>query len=63
MKIVCSWCGRDTGEKDGEGVEGISYGICGDCVAKLEAKLVASNSNTTGFNILIKYLVNDVAQN
>ena len=45
MKIVCSWCGRGTGEKDGEGVEGISHGICGDCVVRLEANKVANCSD------------------
>ncbi len=24
MKIVCAWCGKDMGEKDGKGVEGAS---------------------------------------
>ena len=63
MKIVCSWCGRDTGEKDAEGVAGVSYGICGDCVAKLEANKVTNCSDSPGFNILIKYLANYVTQN
>ena len=63
MKIVCSWCGRDTGEKDGGGVEGISGGICGDCVAKLEANKVADCSVLPGFNILIKYLADYITPN
>lgn len=32
LKIVCAWCGKDMGEKDGEGVEGVSHGICEDCL-------------------------------
>ena len=31
MKIICAWCRRDMGEKDGQGVEGVSHSICGDC--------------------------------
>ncbi len=63
MKIVCSWCGKDTGEKDGRSMEGISHGICGDCVAKLEAKRVADYSALSRFNILIQYLANHVTMN
>ena len=36
LKIVCSICGKDMGEKDGKGVEGISHSLCPDC---LEAEL------------------------
>ena len=31
LKIVCMWCGREMGEKDGEGVEGTSHSICEAC--------------------------------
>jgi len=31
LKIVCMWCGKDMGEKDGEGVEGTSHSICEAC--------------------------------
>ena len=34
MKVICAWCGKDMGEKDGKGVEGVSHGICEDCVNK-----------------------------
>ena len=36
LKIVCAWCGADMGEKDGEGVEGISHGMCEECEVKFE---------------------------
>lgn len=39
MRIVCAWCGKDVGEKDGKGVEGISHSICRECLAKLTAKV------------------------
>jgi putative DNA primase/helicase len=32
IKVVCCYCGADLGEKDGQGVEGISHGICDDCI-------------------------------
>ena len=35
MKVVCAWCDKDMGEKDGKGVEGISHGICEECLAKV----------------------------
>lgn len=34
LKIVCAWCGKDMGSKDGEGVTGISHAICPDCKKK-----------------------------
>ena len=30
--IVCAWCGKKLGEKDGQGVEGTSHGICDSCL-------------------------------
>ncbi|KKM14459.1 hypothetical protein LCGC14_1705880 [marine sediment metagenome] len=32
LKSICAWCQKDLGDKDGEGVEGISHGICEDCL-------------------------------
>lgn len=34
--IRCAWCGRDMGEKDGQGQEGVSHGICKSCAKELE---------------------------
>ncbi len=31
MRVVCGWCGVEMEEKDGEGIEGISTGICPEC--------------------------------
>jgi len=63
MKVMCSWCGRDTGEKDGKSVEGVSHGICGRCVAKLEAKRAINHSAMPRFNVLIQYLSNHISLN
>ena len=38
MKVICAWCGKSLGEKDGQGVEGISHGMCAECQEKLEKK-------------------------
>ena len=38
LKMVCAWCGKDMGEKDGEGIEGISHSICEECLTQLEEK-------------------------
>lgn len=32
MFIRCAWCGKALGEKDGEGQEGTSDGICDACL-------------------------------
>lgn len=31
LKIVCMYCGREMGEKNGEGVSGVSHSICRGC--------------------------------
>ena len=36
LKVVCAWCGADMGEKDGEGQEGISHGMCDKCYNNLQ---------------------------
>ncbi|MBA7626771.1 hypothetical protein ES703_34227 [subsurface metagenome] len=34
FRIVCAWCGDDMGEKEGDGVEGVTSSICGKCLVK-----------------------------
>ena len=34
LKVVCAWCKKDMGSKDGEGTTGTSHSICPDCSAK-----------------------------
>ena len=34
LKVICAWCGKDMGEKDGQGIEGVSHSICLDCLEK-----------------------------
>jgi hypothetical protein len=36
IQVICAWCGKSLGQKDGEGIEGISHGICPECEAKQE---------------------------
>ena len=37
--IICAWCGRLMGEKDGEGVEGITHSICPVCLKEQLAEV------------------------
>ena len=39
MEIVCAWCGKKMGEKDGKGIRGISHSLCQGCLAELMAKV------------------------
>ena len=39
MKIVCAWCSKDMGEKDSKGQEGVSHGICEECLDKMLMKV------------------------
>lgn len=32
LKIVCAWCKKGMGEKEGNGVEGTTSSICDDCL-------------------------------
>ena len=34
IKIICAWCGKDMGEKDGGGITGVSHAICQECFEK-----------------------------
>ena len=38
MKVICAWCGGHIEDKDGEGVEGDSHGVCKACLARLLAE-------------------------
>ena len=59
LKIVCSWCQKELGEKEGEGVDGISHGICDDCLLhnfphlydKIKGKLEVSSMDDIYKNI------------
>ncbi len=34
LKVICAWCGKDMGEKDGQGTEGSTGSFCEECWAK-----------------------------
>jgi hypothetical protein len=35
IRIVCAWCKAYMGQKDGQGVQGISLSVCPGCLADL----------------------------
>jgi len=45
MTIICAWCGRMLGQKQGEGV---THGICPQCLAKLQAEIVTLRRHLIG---------------
>lgn len=45
MQIVCAWCKRVLGEKQGEGV---THGICPECLAKLEQEMATLRRHLIG---------------
>jgi len=45
MQIVCAWCGRILGEKQGTGT---THGICPQCLAKLQAEIVTLRRHLIG---------------
>ena len=42
MKIVCAWCNKYMGEKDGKGVRGITHSVCEKCIVEAMAKVESS---------------------
>ena len=34
IKIICAWCKKDMGEKEGKGATGISHSIYPECLEK-----------------------------
>jgi len=51
LKIVCAWCSKDMGEKDGKGVAGISHGMCGVCFAEMD-EILADDKNKNKKSLL-----------
>ena len=45
MQIVCAWCGRVIGQKQGEGV---THGICPQCLARLQAEIATLRRHLIG---------------
>ena len=41
IQIICSYCKKDMGSKDGKGVEGVSHGVCLECLKQVMAELKA----------------------
>ena len=39
MRIVCARCNKDMGEQDGEGIGGVSHGLCQECLDKLASEM------------------------
>ncbi len=45
MTIVCAWCKKVMGEKQGTGT---THGICPECLAKLQAQIVTFRRHLLG---------------
>ena len=45
MKIMCAYCGKTMGSKDGEGLTGISHSICNVCYEKLAREVKENSAN------------------
>lgn len=48
LKLECAWCGTPMGEKDGQGVEGVSHSICPMCQYVENLKLAQHYVKTLG---------------
>jgi len=54
MTIICAWCGRMLGQKQGEGV---THGFCPDCLAKLQNEIVTLRRHLIGAERVIEKLL------
>ena len=39
MKVICSWCKKDMGEKEPIGNNEISHGMCRDCREDMQIEI------------------------
>jgi len=39
IEVICSYCGKSMGQKDGKGQTGVSHGICSECLEEQLKKL------------------------
>ena len=39
IRVVCAWCRRDMGLKEGDAPYPISHGICPECAEKVRAEI------------------------
>jgi hypothetical protein len=39
IQIICAWCQRDLGKKEGDATYPVSHGICPDCERKVRAEI------------------------
>ena len=51
MKIICAYCLKTIGIKDGKGIEGITHGVCEECLIKLEDEIKEERNH-----IVIKHI-------
>lgn len=49
MKIVCAWCGGEVGEKEGEGIAGVSHTICKQCSDNLVLTTETNGADSDGY--------------
>ena len=45
MKVICAWCKKEMGEKEGEG---ISHGMCESCQEVMRIKAEAEHEKRRG---------------
>lgn len=49
IEIICAYCGKKMGKKDGEGVSGVSHSICEECF-KIEMEGVEREFHNANVN-------------
>jgi len=39
IQVICAWCQRDIGTKEGEALCSVSHGICTECAQKVQMEI------------------------
>ena len=54
MKVICSWCDKDLGEKEPLADTRVSHGICEDCRKKIMEGIKRERDNSSGIRSSIR---------
>ena len=39
IQVICAWCGKPMGKKEGETLHSITHGICPECAQKVQTEI------------------------
>jgi len=61
ITVQCAWCGKPLGEKDGQGVSGVSDGMCSECYNRLTEDMELAEATRSRWNEMADFGYADAA--